>query len=463
MQTATHFEASTSATLNKRRWPKHTPHRLQSEFYRSRKRFIVCPAGRRSGKTAIAKRKALKRALLGADNGWYIWGAPTYAQAKRIFWRDLKKMSRPFLLEGTKPNETSLEVTLYNGARITVMGMEAPERAEGAEMLCGILLDEYANMKEDVWDAHLSPALSDISLPKPGWCIFIGVPEGRNHYFDLWQFANDPENADEWVGFTWHSSEVLDPKEIASARKRMDARLFRQEYEGDFVTMEGRIYYGFDRKLHIDKSLRYDPRLPLIVCLDFNVAPGSAVICQIQDYHGDREDVAKQIVVVLSEVHQAQDSTTPEVCREILDKWGHHTKEVIIYGDASGGNKGTAKTDGSDWTLVKKTFATRWIASGRMRGSGQLRFRVPKSNPAIRDRVNAVNTHLQAADGTISTLVHPSCKELIRDFEGVLAVKGSGGEIDKKNLKRTHWTDGFGYFIHRAFPLKVNKTTSRAA
>ena len=80
------------------------------------------------------------------------------------------------------PSEGQLSITPANGAEISVVGLDAPERIEGRS-INGAVLDEYGNMKPSVWGEHLRPALSD----RLGWCDFIGVPEGRNHYYDLYK------------------------------------------------------------------------------------------------------------------------------------------------------------------------------------------------------------------------------------------------------------------------------------
>ena len=61
-----------------------------------------------------------------------------------------------------------------------MVGLDKPERIEGQPWDGGVL-DEYANMKAHAWGANVRPALSD----RLGWCDLIGVPEGRNHYYDL--------------------------------------------------------------------------------------------------------------------------------------------------------------------------------------------------------------------------------------------------------------------------------------
>ena len=70
-------------------------HQAQFDLFNSDARFIVIAAGRRSGKTFTAKRKLVMRAL--DTSGLYFCSAPTFPQAKAIFWEDLKAYLPDFL------------------------------------------------------------------------------------------------------------------------------------------------------------------------------------------------------------------------------------------------------------------------------------------------------------------------------------------------------------------------------
>ena len=74
-------------------------------------------------------------------------------------------------------------------------------------------------------------------------------------------------------------------------------------------------------------------------------------------------------------------------------------------------------------------------------------FKIPKSNPAVRERVTLMNAKLASADGKRRLQVHPKCGELIRDFEQVIYKEGCG-VIDKDHdPKRTHLSDALGYLV----------------
>lgn len=418
------------------RWHKLRPHNVQDELWRCKARFIVLPCGRRSGKSEIAKRK-LVLAALDPDTGYadpnFFAAAPTHEQAKRIYWNDIKAMLPKTLV--VKISESERSIRLYNGATIYVLGLDKPQRIEGVPWN-GCILDEYANMKKSAWEENVRPALSD----RNGWCWLIGVPEGRNHYYDLYQYALSEKSGDQWAAFTWKSSDILPEEEIADARASLDELTFLQEYEASFVTFEGRCYYPFLRERHC-MALRqmYRPEAPLVFCFDFNVEPGVAAVCQELTLPNGLEGTA-----VIGEVHIPRNSNTPAVCRKLIADWGGHKGPIVCYGDATGGNRGSAKVAGSDWELIRAAFRQAGLNA---------RFDVPSSNPPERARVNAVNTRLQNGAGEIHMMVDSQyAQNVARDFEGVVLLKGGSGEIDKKATpKLTHISDALGYYIWRRF------------
>lgn len=454
------------------RWTPLTPHTEQLRLVadtdphgpraRPRVRFPVVPAGRRSGKTERAKRQIVKIAIKAPAGSNYFFGAPTRDQAKRIFWRDIKLMVPPNL-QSKRPSETMLEVYLRNGNMLAVIGMDKPERIEGAPWAGGVL-DEYGNMKEEAWVENVRPVLSDKG--REGFCWLIGVPEGRNHYYDRYVQALEDESG-EWGAYTWHSDTVLSAEEIASAMRDMDELTFRQEYKAEFVQFVGQCYYPFTRETHCERLRQlYNPDATLFLCFDFNVDPGVCAIVQelklpvkhkpVPIVIDGREIFGKALQLepmqgtgVIGEVHIPINSNTPAVCNKIIADWGEHRGQVLVYGDATGGSRGTAQTEGSDWDLVKNALYGQF-------GPERVIFNVPEANPTERARINSVNSRLRSQDGTIRLMVDPvAAPNTVTDFEGVRLLEGGSGEIDKKrDPKLTHLTDGIGYYVARRYPIR---------
>lgn len=421
-------------------------HPEQYRLWTSGVRFRTVPAGRRSGKTELAKRKivmaAMSRRQRYADARYFV-AAPTRDQAKRIFWEDLKRLV-PAKHMARKPSETDMTIYLSHGPVITVLGMDVPERIEGVGWDGGIV-DEFGNIKESAWSQNIRPALSD----RKGWAWLIGVPEGRNHYYNA-DKAAQADTTGEWDSFHWKSADILPPEEIAAAKRDLDELTYLQEYEGSFLYFEGRAYYPFEDRIHARFALPYVPTWPLVFCFDFNVSPGVAVVCQElpRPDEAGLPIVGDYMTACVGEVFIPQNSNTPMVCRRLIQDWGNHEGDVWCYGDATGGAKGSAKVLGSDWELIRQILGKHF--------GDRLRFSVARENPRERDRINAVNSRLKAMDGTVRLMVDPGkCPELVKDFEGVVLVKGGSGEIDKKkDVTRTHLTDALGYYVAKEFPTR---------
>lgn len=457
-------------------WTQMKPVAECNRLWWNKARFKVNAAGRRSGKTLRAKRRLVMRAILPWDDSFpnaaksrdprYFAAAPTWQQARNIYWfgsPSLKDLIPDYCYaHGNKlraVSEGEMRISLRSGAIIQVTGLDRPERIEGPPWDGGIL-DEYGNMKSRTWPQHVRPALSD----RTGWCDLIGVPEGRNHYYDTAMIAQEREAVlgttqeyeDSWAYFHWKSSEVLSQAEIEAAKRDMDELTFLQEYEASFVYFKGRVYYVFDRKIHANTPLTYDPNKPINFDLDFNVEPGVAVVTQEQIMPGQYLEEERQGVIykepvigtgIIGEVYIPRNSNTILVCNRLWNDWHDHNSLIYVYGDATGGARGSAKVQGSDWDLVRSFLAQKF--------GDRVRYRVKEQNPPERARVNAMNSRLLTLSGLVRMMVDPRCHETIKDFEGTRMVEGGSGEIDKKidDGKFSHLTDGLGYEIEYKYPV----------
>ena len=425
-------------------WTRLRAHVEQSRLWRSTCRFAVIPPGRRSGKTEIAKRKAIRSFVTHNTfpNGRYVCAAPTHQQAKNIYWRDLKQLY-PKDLRSRKDSDGELKIHGWNGATLEVMGLDVPARLEGPP-LDGIVLDEFANMKAETWQENVRPALSD----RKGWAWFVGVPEGRNHFYDLWTAARSGELPD-WDTFHWFSSDILDPEEIEAAKREMDELTYQQEYEGSFVTFLGRAYYNWTSGLHDAEELHYDPKKRLVYCFDFNKAPGVAAIVQEMLPIPALERVDETHVI--DEVWNKSGSFTVRVCRQLIEKYppAAHQADVWIYGDPSGGVATTqSQPFGSDWEQIR---AIMYGAYGKER----VTFAIDLKNPFVRVRVNAVNARMLTLDGKIHLRACPKkAKHSVIDFEKVVALE-DGSVEKKKGDVLGHLSEAIGYYICRKHPMRT--------
>mgnify|MGYP003117465408 CR=1 FL=1 len=198
----------------------------QQEVWNDETRFKIVAAGRRTGKSRLAAWMLILRALQ-TEKGHVFYVAPTQGQARDIMWQTLLELGNPVIVSSHINN---LQLKLVNGATISLKGADRPETMRGVSLRF-LVLDEYADMKPEVFEQILRPALAD----QKGDALFIGTPMGRNHFYDLYRYG---ELGDDPTYKTWHftsySNPLLDSEEIDVAKKSMSSYAFRQEFMASF-------------------------------------------------------------------------------------------------------------------------------------------------------------------------------------------------------------------------------------
>lgn len=198
----------------------------QKKVWSDNTRFKIVAAGRRTGKSRLAAWMLIVNALQ-ADRGHVFYVAPTQGQARDIMWQTLLELAHPVV---SNAHINNLQIKLVNGATISLKGADRPETMRGVSLKF-LVMDEYADMKPEVFEQILRPALAD----QKGAALFIGTPMGRNHFYDLYKYAEleDDESYTAWH-FTSYDNELLDPDEIDLAKKSMSSYAFRQEFMASF-------------------------------------------------------------------------------------------------------------------------------------------------------------------------------------------------------------------------------------
>lgn len=409
--------------------PKKSAHLIslhpgQMRVYRSRARFKVVVSGRRWGKTTLSKTVIIRMAQVRKRRIWYV--APSYRMAKGIMWSDLiEAIPRKWI---RKINETTMTIRLVNGTVIELKGADKPDSLRGVG-LHYIVLDEMQDMSEELWTKVLRPTLASTG----GHALFLGTPKAYNYLYSLYRMGQDPENVKAGLWESWQYPTITSPyiprAEIEAARKDMDEKSFRQEFEASFETMSGRVYHPFDRTVHVGKY-EFNPKLPIWIGQDFNIDPMSSIIMQPQP-SGE--------VWVVDEV-VLPGSNTEETCAELERLYWRNIHNITVYPDPAGGQRQHARGE-TDLDIFRE------------KGFKRLKYR--KKNPAVADRVNAVNKMLKSADGTVRLRVNSRCKHLIKALEQTIYVAGSR-DVDKR-AGIEHAADALGYCMELEFPVrKIN-------
>ena len=223
-------------------------HDKQLEVYNSPARFKVVAAGRQSGKTTLAGTVLTVGSL--ATSSWggvpldttfetaYIY--PTFEAGKKNVWPRLKKIIEPIASACQVYENTGL-IVFPNGRRLRLFGADNPDSLRGFTW-SHVVLDEYKDMADNVWNEVVRPALSVAR----GTAMFIGTPKGKNHFYHLYRMAEErmKEGDPEWAAFTFTSAAnpAISQKEMLSMSKDMSKELVAQEIEAAFRSHGGKVF-----------------------------------------------------------------------------------------------------------------------------------------------------------------------------------------------------------------------------
>lgn len=410
-------------------------HKGQKTVLKDNHRFRVIVAGRRWGKTQVAKVAAVLAACAKRNQlVWYV--SPTYGMSRQNFWEPIKAAIPREWVVKNGINETRMSIKLINGSVIELKGADNPDSLRGVGIHF-LIMDEAQDIKSETWEMVLRPTLSSTG----GKVLFIGTPKSFNWLYD--KFVEGQKGAayidpvtrklviNDWMSWQYptSTSPFIHKKEIADARRDMDPKTFKQEYEASFETMSGRVYYPFDRRIHVGDHA-FNPQLKIKIGMDFNIDPMSMVICQEQD-NGE--------IWVVDEII-LPGSNTQESADEMVRRYFRNMNSIVIYPDPAGNNRSNGRGES---------------ALDILREAGFKRIKFRRKHPAVQDRVNSVNRLLMTADGTARLKVDRKCKHFINSLEQTIYKPGQK-EVDKSQGLE-HAADAFGYFAELEFPVQVRK------
>ena len=293
----------------------------------SENRFAVLVCHRRFGKTVGTVNEMIKKAVLNEKKApVYAYVAPFRNQAKRVAWEYLKYYTNP--IPWRSVNESELYIELPSrcrgspGARLYIIGADHPDALRGI-YLDGIILDEYANIKPELWGGVTRPALAD----RKGWAVFIGTPKGQNQFYEMYQYA---EKSAGWYSCIYRGDEtgVFSAEELADMRSQMTDVEYRQEILCDFTASASDVVIPIDLVTDAaNRLLKDDDVLGQPVILGVDVAR----------FGDDRTVLCVRQGLWLKEIRTFQGLSTMEVASRVIDCINqHHPHATFIDAGAMG-------------------------------------------------------------------------------------------------------------------------------
>jgi len=413
----------------------------QARFLALPNKFRAFVAGFGSGKTWVGGGALCQHAWEWPKvNAGYF--APTYPQIRDIFYPTIEEVAHDWGLR-TKIHETNKEVHLFAGRqyRTTILcrSMEKPGEIVGFK-IGKALIDELDVMKADkaamAWRKIIARMRYKLDGLKNGIDVTT-TPEGFKFVYQ--QFVTQRRDRPPLQGMyglihatTYDNEANLPDDYIDSLRESLPPQLIEAYLRGLFVNLaSGSVYPNFDRRLNHIGEVEQEGE-PLHIGMDFNVLNMTATVNVIR---GDQP-------ITVGELTKVRD--TPAMARLLQERFKDKGHSVTIYPDASGQNTSSKNASESDLSILKQAGFT---------------VRVNSRNPAVRDRVNAVNAMLLNDKGERRWKVNTDrCPTLTEALEQQAYDKN--GEPDK-STGHDHSVDAQGYFIVHRYPIKHQTAGTR--
>lgn len=231
----------------------------------------------------------------------------------------------------------------------------------------------------------------------------------------------------------------LPPSYIDKLKSDLDPKLARRLLYGEWIEIDKeRIYHAYDsdRNYLKDQAYKVNPRYPVRVSFDFNIARGkplSAIFFQYID--GRFHFFAETVVEGLNTEQNLEESAG----RGFFE----HPAKYIVHGDAAG-RSGDTRSNRSDYEIIR-----HWLSRFRRKDGSSLEFeiQVPSSNPSIRDRHNLVNSHCINALGEVRLFLYKGCAVADEGLR-LTALKDSSQYIEDDSKSYQHITTAIGYGIN---------------
>lgn len=406
----------------------------QARFLAMPHKFRAFVAGFGSGKTWVGCaglcRHVLEHPRINA--GYF---APSYPMIRDIFYPTIEEVAEDWGLRAVV-RKADHEVHLFGGRvhRGTVIcrSMDDPGKIVGFK-IGKALVDELDVMKlaqaETAWRKIIARLRHKADGLQNGVDVTT-TPEGYQFVYRQWvkEVGAKPELAQLYglvQASTYDNGKNLPEGYIESLRATYPQQLISAYLRGQFVNLtSGAVYPDFDRRLnHSDAELQ--PGEPLHVGMDFNVLKMAAILCVVRD----------GAPIAVGELTGVRD--TPTMAQLLKERFGGEGRSIVVYPDASGGNTSSKSAGESDLSILRKAG---------------LSVRANPANPAVRDRVNAVNGLILNARGERRLRVNTrACPVLTEALEQQAYDKN--GEPDK-TTGHDHAVDALGYFVTSQWPVR---------
>ncbi len=408
----------------------------QARFFLMQAKYPAFVGGFGTGKTETLANCAIRDALDSSDSLVALY-EPTYDLVRLILAPRMQdKLSDLGIRHKYNKQENIIYTSSSQCGDFVMRTLDNPARIIGYESYRAHV-DELDTLRRDhaaeAWRkiiARNRQRPAGVASPFNRVSVYT-TPEGFRFVYETWK--RNPRAGYEMVQAATTTNPFLPDDYVDSLRASYPPQLIDAYLEGQFVNLTaGTVYAGFNRTLnHSDATLQ--PNEPVHVGMDFNVLKMAAVVWVIRD----------GFPIAISEHVNVRD--TPEMCATLKSRYADAGHAVTVYPDASGQNTSSKSASESDLSILRKDGFS---------------VRVGSTNPAVKDRINAMNAMFLNDSGLrrakVNTYLCPAFTEALEQQP-----YDANGNPDKAT-GHDHVNDAGGYFIANRYPIVKRTATAES-
>ena len=227
-----------------------------------------------------------------------------------------------------------------------------------------------------------------------GYCLLESTNNGKNGWYDLWHSAKDIDFVTFCMGLSkFVEMGLVSKEEFERIKKKTQPDIFRQEYECEWVSFQGKTYAELDHNTHIDPFMP-GPEIwqTVISAIDWGWKPSAT--CVLFGY------VARDSVNIFDEHYELEElpAVTAMEIENIKAKWDIRRLVTV-----------------ADHDLARNE---------------ELRLRGITCGQASKANVMGARMTIKELLWRGQLKIHPRCVNLIRDLEAAVWDAKKEGEID---------------------------------
>ncbi len=399
----------------------------QLEFYQLKDKYPAFVGGFGTGKTETLANCAIRDGLMSSSALIALY-EPTYDLVRLIL---APRMEEKLTDMGIRYKYNKQENIIYTSSGqcgdFVLRTLENPARIVGYQSYRAHV-DEIDTLKKEqaklAWQkiiARNRQQPDDVADPLNRVSAYT-TPEGYRFVYDTW--GRNPKRGYVMVQAATYSNPFLPDDYVDTLRDSYPPALIDAYIEGKFTNLtSGSVYPDFCRRLNHTNEVER-PGEPLLIGMDFNRLKMSAVVYVLRDGWP----------VAVDEITDGRD--TPSMVELFHQRYRLKGHALKVFPDASGQNSSSKNASESDLSIIRQAGMS---------------VQVNSTNPAIADRVNAVNALILNGDGERRLKINTHrCPHLTDGLEQQAYDKNG---MPDKSSGIDHLNDAAGYPLANLFPI----------